>query len=235
MDSVCLTFKTSELEASRGPRCEQVLRHFTLPPYKLLCFFDDDNPQQFDSDIGASYCGVHAPIIGSGLDWPSYVDSLFFDKTGEFAFQNVIYINGRTCSSVPGTVITLAHELQHFVQYGFLRKLWRTNSLIYSILRDGPPTTTRSWDLPLEIDSTAISKRVAELVLTKDVVEAHTEAQIAIGNDPEKWRFFRTLSTLHQTEHFLLAETKTWADKFMPELRAIKQRDVDFLQSEWWR
>jgi len=121
------------------------------------------------------------------------------------------------------------------VQYGFFRKLWRTNSLIYGILRDGPTTTIRSWDLPLEIDSTAVSKRVAELVLTKEVVEAHTEAQIAVGNDPEKWRFFRTLSTLRQTEHFLLAETKPWADKFMPELRAIKQRDVDFLQGEWWR
>jgi hypothetical protein len=37
---------------------------------------------------------------------------------GDFEYDNVIYVNGRTTSSVPGTVITIAHELQHFMQYG---------------------------------------------------------------------------------------------------------------------
>src|SRR5713226_337826 len=159
MDTVSLVFKTPELEGSRRFACERVLEHFKLPPYRLLCFFDDENPVDFDHEIGASYCGLHSPIIGSGLLWPPYVDTHFYDSTGEFVYENVIYINGRTTSTLPDTVITLAHELQHFVQFGFMRKVWRANTFIYNVLRDGPPTTIKAWDLPLEIDTMAVSKR----------------------------------------------------------------------------
>lgn len=235
MDTVWLKFKTPELEASRRLTCEGVLEHFKLPAYRLLCFLDDENPVEFDNQIGSCYCGVHSPIIGSGLVWPSHVEALFYDSIGDFAYENVIYINGRTCSTLAGTVITLAHELQHFVQYGFTRKVWRANTFIYNILRDGPPTTIKAWDLPLEIDTMVVSKRVGELVLGEEVAKVHAEAQIAAGNDPGKWRFFQTLSALHETQFNLLEETKPWVEKYRAELKTIKQRDVDFLQSEWWR
>jgi hypothetical protein len=235
METVCLTFKTPELDSTLRSVCELVLTHFTLPPYKLLCFFDDDNPAHLDKDIGSAYCGFHAPIIGSGVIWPGYVESLFLDWSGEFAFENTIYLNGRTTSSIPGTVITLAHELQHFVQFGFFRKVWRANTFIYNLLRDGPPTEIKAWDLPLEMDAMAVSKRVSELVLGEAVIKTYADAQIALGNDPGKWKFFATLSASHLTEPFLLAATKPWVVRYMPELKAIKQRDVDFLQDEWWR
>src|ERR1700730_16552026 len=153
MCTVRLKFRTPALEAARKPTCEVVLRHFKLPPLRLLCFFDDENPIDLDYQIGSSYCGVHATVVGSGLIWPSYVDDLFLDFTGDFLYDNIIYINGRTCSSPVATVITLAPELQHFVQYGSMNKIWRANTLIYNILRNGPPTTIRAWEIPCEGDT----------------------------------------------------------------------------------
>ena len=189
MDAVSLRFKTPELDAARRVACDEVLKHFSLPQYELLCFFDDENPREF-LDLGPSYCGFHAVIAKGGLGWPRYIWNLFHDRSGRVTFQNVIYINGRTCSTTPGTVITLAHELQHFVQYGFAHKVWLANTLIYDILRDGPPTTIEAWDIPYERDTTRVSKQVAVHMLGKEAVEAYADAQISAGSDPGKWRAF---------------------------------------------
>jgi glycogen debranching enzyme len=232
MNTVRLYFKTPELKVTRKPACDRVLEHFNLPTFRLLCFFDDENPVEFDF-IGSSYCGFHSPVIASGLPWPSYIDDLFIDSTGNFVYDNVVYVNGRTCSSLPGAVVTLAHELQHFIQYGYTRKVWRANTLIYNILHDGPPTTIKAWDIPYERDTMRVSKRVAGRVLGEDIVKAYAEAQIAAGNDPEKWKFFLSVSCAAPFD--LLTETKPWVDKYKAELEKIEQSEVDFSQNEWWR
>ncbi len=145
----------------------------------------------------------------------------------------MIYINGRTCSTVPGTVITFAHELQHFIQYGYAWKVWRANTLIYNILRDGPPTTIKAWDIPYEKDTMMVSKRVAGQVLGETRVSEYANAQIMTGNDGEKWRFFLRIS--NSTPFDLLTETKPWVERYKPELLKIKQSEIDFAQNEWWR
>jgi hypothetical protein len=236
MDSVFLTFKTLEVDASLRSSCEQALKHFTLPPYTLLCFFDDDNPPALVEEIGIFYCGVHAVVSDCGLSWPPYVRKLFRDGSGLErwpAFRNVIYINGRTCCSTVGTVITLAHELQHFVQYGFFRKLWFANTMIYSILRDGPPTPIRPWDIPYERDTTTVSKQVATKIHGEQIVQGYAEAQIAAGIDPDKWESFLKLP--HRTPFNLLDETKLWVEKYQFELEMMEQTEIDFTQDEWWR
>ena len=85
------------------------------------------------------------------------------------------------------------------------------------------------------MDAVAVSKRVAESVLTQEVVEAHANAQIAANNDPEKWKFFLTASKEHDTEKFLLPATKPWVEEYLSQLKGISQRDVDFFQDEWWK
>lgn len=201
-----LKFKTTDLDAKNRPICERVLEQFSLPSFRLLGFFDDENPTEFDELLGSSHCGFHTPVIGSGGTWPSYVDSLFFDFTGDFAFDNVIYINGRTSSTLPGTVITFAHELQHFMQYGWARKVWRANTLIYNILRDGPPTTINAWDIPFEKDTMRVSKQVATTLIGEEVVKAYADLRVSTGNDEEKWKVFQKLS--YTTPFDLLEETK---------------------------
>jgi len=231
MDTVSFVFKTPELEATRKAACERVLEHFKLPPLRLLCFLDDVNPVEIDF-MGQFCCGFHATVIGNGLSWPPYVDDLFIDSTGTSAYDNVVFVNGRTCSSLPGTVITLAHELQHLTQFANMWKVWRANTLIYNILRDGPPNPIKAWDIPYERDTMMVSKRVAEKVLGAEVVKAHAKTQIMTGNDREKWKAF--LSVSDSTTFDLLSETKPWVEKYRPELEKIKQSEIGFAQDEWW-
>jgi hypothetical protein len=231
--AAALIFKNTDLERNLRSASEQVLQRFKLPSLRLLCFFDDESPQQFDAFMGSQHCGFHTPVMGSGNLWPTYVDDLFIDSMGNFVSDNAIYLNGRTTVSVPGTVITLAHELQHFMQYANAWKVWRANTLITNILRDGPPTTIKSWDIPFEKDTTRVSKRVAEEILGADAIKAHTDAQIALGNHAEKWKFFRDVP--YSTPFDLLAETKPWVEKYRTELLRIPQSDIDFNLSEWWK
>jgi len=198
----------------------------------VLCYFDDENPVHFDRIIGSRYCGFQTRIIGSGSDWPEYVKDLFYEPTGDFAFDNVIYINGRTSLGLASTIITLAHEVQHFMQYGYSRKVWMANTLIYQLLRQGPPTQIKAWDIPSEHDAISVSKRVAEELIGAESLAAYADAQIAAQNDPEKWKFFRDLSV--STPFDLLAQTKPWVAKYREHLIGIQQRDVDFAQGEWW-
>ena len=230
--AAALIFKNTDLERNLRSTSEQVMQCFKLPSLRLLCFFDDKNPQQFDTFMGPQHCGFHTPVIASEDLWPEYVDQLFIDSMGNFVYDNAIYLNGRTTASVPGTLITLAHELQHFMQYANDWNVWRANTLITNILRDGPPTTIKSWDIPFEKDTTRVSKRVAEEILGADAIRAHADAQIAAGNHADKWRFFRDVS--YSTPFDLLAETKPWVEKYRTELLGIPQSDVDFAQREWW-
>lgn len=197
---------------------------------RILCFFDDECPITLDQQYGPNHYGVHTPVIGSGWGWPQYVNSLFFDFSGNFAFDNLIYINGRASADSAGGVITFAHELQHFVQFGFRKKLWLANTLIYAALLEGPPTTVKPWDLPHETEAIRMSKFVAEAVLGADVVAAHCERKIATGNDREKWEFFQQLSL--KVPFDLRAETLAWVERYKGQLP--EQEEIDFSTPSWW-
>jgi hypothetical protein len=173
------SFKTPELESELRHACEQVVKKFQVPSLRLLCFVDDESPQQFDDICGPFYAGFHIPVVGSGSEWLQHVQNLFFDSMENFACDNVIYINGRTSATLVGTVITLAHELQHFAQFAFHRKVWKTNTLIYDILRTGPTINVKAWDIPFEIDAMRVSKRAADEILGEEVVKEHARAQVA--------------------------------------------------------
>ncbi len=230
---IVLRFKTNEIKANLKDACEKVLEHFNLPDHRLLCFFDDENPSWFDEIYGSAHCGFHVTIIGSGPGWPHYVEGLFYDSSGEFAYDNVIYINGRTSSTVPGAIITFAHGLQHFMQYGNSWKIWRANTFIYNILREDPATHVKPWDIPYEKDTAQSVETSGDSVLSQAVVKVHAGEQIAAGKDPEKWQFFQNLS--YSNPFDLLAETEVWVERYKGELSKIKQKDVDFSRPDWWK
>jgi hypothetical protein len=119
------------------------------------------------------------------------------------------------------------------MQHGYAWKVWRANTLIYNILRDGPPTTIKAWDIPYERDTMIVSKQVAGEVFGPEVVREYANAQIMTCNDSEKWKFFLSIS--NSTPSNLLAETKPWVETYKTELLKIKQSDIDFSQNEWWR
>ena len=233
MGNHTLEFKNRALESNLRPTCERVLKQFPQSTLRLLCLFDDRNPVQFDELLGPSHRGFHVPVLGSGTFWPEYVQCLFTNSYGFFICDNVIYVNARTSASSAGSTITLAHELQHFTQCGHARKVWIANTLIHRILREGPETPIKPWEIPSEREAIVVSKRVAEDVLGESAVSEHVRLQIETGDAPEDWKFFRDLSQRYPLD--LLAETKPWVEEYRPMLVKIKQGEVDFAQNEWWK
>jgi hypothetical protein len=228
-----LRFKTNNLAGTLDPLCQSVLKHFQLPSLRLLCFFDDDNPPCLEQEIGATYRGLHVRLKGSGT-WPSYIQQLFLDSRGGLAFDNVIYLPGRTCAAEAGAVITFAHELEHFVQFGGVYKVLVANQLLYQHLPSlDPANTAKAWNIPHEQDAMIISKRVAEAVLGPEVVSKHAESRIAAQDDPLYWEYFQSLNA--DVSFDLLDQTIPWVNKFRPQLLGLQQSTVDFSQSEWWR
>lgn len=93
----------------------------------------------------------------------------------------MIYLCGRACATAIGNLITLAHELQHFSQYGRNRAVRET-------------TLSKPWYLPSEREAMIASKRVAEGLFGRDAVARFAETRIVAGDDPQRWEFFLTLS-----------------------------------------
>jgi len=229
---VTLKFKTYDLRATLESLCLRVLEHFQLPDLRLLCFFDDVDPACFVQRFGSGYRGFHMPIRGSGY-FPPYISQLFFDSHG-FAFDNVIYLRGIACAVQTGAVITFAHELQHFVQYGNADKVFAANALLCCHLRNFDQANKfEAWDIPYEQDAMIVSKRVAEAVIGPEAVRQHVDLQISAATAVLYWRYFQRLSS--STPFDLLAETIPLVDKYRPQLLQLRQTKVDFTESEWWR
>ena len=211
----------------------RVLDSFQLPDLRLLCFFDDEDPPCFEQRFKGKYRGFHTPVIGSGY-LPQHIHRYLFETGGNHAFDNLIYLRGSTCKSNIGTVITFAHELQHFVQHATAFKVSVANNLFYKNLRDfDPDSAAKAWNIPHEQEAMMVSKRVAEVVLGKDAVGEYITSRIVAEDDPHYWEYFQSLSP--HTTFDLCAETIRWVDRYRPKLLGLGQSKVDFSQSEWWR
>ncbi len=223
-------FKTKDLRTTLEADCLRVLEHFELPAHRLLCFFDDEDPPCFAQRFPGGYRGFHMPVRGSGY-FPPYVT--FLDSDGDLAFDNVIYLRGRTCAVRTSAIITFAHELQHFVQYGQAQKVFAANVLLYHHMRAFDPTSElEAWDIPHERDAMTVSKRVADAVIGPEAVSVYARSQIDAEIDPHYWEYFQGLSSSLQID--LLRETRPLVEKYRPKLLGLNQTRVDFSAPEWW-
>jgi hypothetical protein len=115
------------------------------------------------------------------------------------AFDHVIYLHGSSCEDPVGLTMTLAHELQHFVQYGSARKVWAENSLIPMLSRDVIVASGLQWsDIPIEREARTVSKRIAEELFDANRVARYIDIRIAAAPnaaDATDWKFVRGLST----------------------------------------
>jgi hypothetical protein len=235
----CLEFRSPKLRARLQPVCNQVLQQFDqLPPFRLLCYFDDENPEWLQKQFG-QFAGIHAPIIGGGA-WPGYVEQYFFDRTrGENAFDNLIYIPGTAYAQkkIP-FAITFSHELQHFAQWGFARKVYQANVLLFqNLLSFDPRTDAKIWDIPLNRDAMIISKRVAEALYGAEAVRKYMDAQIMESNNSHNisksqlWTFFQNLSS--SSSYDLRKQTDLLVQKYKQQLQSLDSK-IDFSNPKWW-
>ncbi|MGA2352064.1 MAG: hypothetical protein ABSF70_16635 [Terracidiphilus sp.] len=227
--------KQSELE----PLCRMVLDKFQLPQRSLICIFDEDERPEFTRYFGEGFCGFFAPVrqFGlRGLQWPQKILNHVWISDGwghSFGCDAVIYLRYRTCASPIGAVITFAHELQHFMQYGFSYRAWRAVGRVKEVYAGEP---LAPWRFPCEYEAQLVSKRVANEIPGVDVVMSYAEQKTQEENDPEKWRFFKGLDPEEPFD--LLERTKPLVNKYreilMEKFPARNNDEPDFTKDNWW-
>jgi hypothetical protein len=121
--------------------------------------------------------------------------------------------------------MTLAHELQHFVQYGSTRKLWAENSLIPMLSRDVIVVSGLQWsDIPIEREARTVSKRIAEKLFDADRVARYIDIRIGRAlnaADQTDWKFVRGLST--SVPYDLESGTRSIYARLCPFRREIEE------------
>jgi hypothetical protein len=189
------------------------------PERRLLCFLDDEEWQEFKAANGVANRGFYAPVKASGPHWriaPRYIlQHVFFD--GGPAFDDFVYLHGSTCSNDVGLTITLAHEMQHFVQHAGQLQLWAANTLIPNLNKTTIKALRLTWcDIPHERDARIVSKRTAENLFGASVIRQYIDAKIAervTAEDAADWECIQDLDT--STRYDLSRETEL----FFPRLR----------------
>lgn len=233
-----LKFRSNDLKASLESECGKVLAQFqSLPPLRLLCYFDNENPEWLQTERG-KFSGIHASIIGGGA-WPKYVEEYFYDSMQHFAFDNLIYIPGqKNTKQGISFVMVFAHALQHFVQWGKSRKVAAANNLLFNnIAHWDPHTRLRSWDIPHHREAMMVSKQVAENLYGVEAVDAFINAKIVEGQDEnnvskqELWKVYRSLSP--STPYNVLEETDRLVQEYKTKLLELKS-EVDFSIPQWY-
>ncbi len=205
--------------------------HDQLPNETLLCFLDDE-------DWKAARCGARegrgfytpARDLDRWPDPPQYIEDALV-KNGIVAYQNFIYLFGSTCSALEGLAMTLAHELQHFMQHGNSKTAWAMGTIASNLLRDLEMRQVNeigvnSWcDVPIERHAWTTGKRVAEAVLGGGAVRKYIDTRIAAARpvDLADWKFVREIDASQAFD--FEAEMAS----FMPRLSAHRNKLEQYL------
>jgi hypothetical protein len=113
--------------------------------------------------------------------------------TGEidYRFDAVIYLHNDACQSEDSLTMTLAHELQHFSQYGLDRTVWASNTLVTRLSRVVIERLGLRWiDIPIEFEARLVAKRISEKLLGRDRIARYIESRLkahVTDGDAEDW------------------------------------------------
>lgn len=219
--------KAKSADPAIAKRCETLAQSVIdgfgskLPDLRLLCFFDDNDCQELKGHYGLENRGFYQPLKRgpTGINgWhllPHYVQESVFPVDSSLHCRKVadhlIYLHGSTCANGTALVMTFAHELQHFVQYGNNRELWAA-SLVLTNIREPNfyQITNIKWsDIPTELEARIVAKRTGQQLCGIEAVKEHVEVMIAKAvtpDDADDWRFVRDLAVNQPFD--LLAQSK---------------------------
>lgn len=246
--SVKVEVKSSDdsVKVRRHVAAQSVLEEFgnQLPDLRLLAFFDDQDWDYFKREMGDSNRGLYTPIKAGNFQWavwPDYVkECILVDDPSSFVFKqdadHLIYLHGSTCADEVGLIMTFSHELQHFIQYGFNRKLWAENLLIPNLPRDVINAMRLNWpDIPNEREARNVAKQIGIRLCGAEAVKRYIERRIAESitpNDADDWRFSQQVDP--SVPYDLAGETRLIFQRLKPYRQQLEkilygQRDdVDF-------
>lgn len=183
-----------------------------LPDLKLLAFFDGQDAGCFKEAYGLDNRGVFFPGTVGTRGWPDYLTRLLSAQNPNpsldchdllvYFFDGFIYLHESTCDEPTALVMTFAHELQHFSQFGHNRHLWAANTLLQNL----PGIETS--EIPIEREARIVAKHVAERLCGADQVHEYILRKIADSTRPEDindWGWIRGNSS---TSYDLKRETE---------------------------
>jgi hypothetical protein len=180
------------LGRQRKATAERILAYFAghLPNLKLFCFLDEEDWDLPEDIAGKASRGFFTRTRKSIRLWPERQLWPVYLRP-RHAFDCVIYLPGNTCAVNVGLTMTLAHELQHFCQYGNQRGLWAVNTLLKH-LPSQANVQLNAWDIPFEQDARIVSKRAAECLCGEEPVREYIAAKISTAieeADVDNWKF----------------------------------------------
>jgi len=167
-------------KAKRKEAADRVLQKFDgqLPDLKLLAFFDDTDDADIKRDYGLANRGISGPIKANSPTMRWLIDPLSGEVRRPYDDYG-IYLHGSTCADETALTMTLAHELQHFVQYGFKRQLWAESRLIRKLPREVQEKEQLNWlDIPHEREARIVAKRVGVELCGEDAVTRYIDHMI---------------------------------------------------------
>jgi hypothetical protein len=238
--TVSLEVKSSNpgVRAERKSAALRVLQEFAdrLPEFRLVAFFDDYDweeiklPWNLGPENRGFYTAINTKTFRGGWIWPQYLTNKIFgsDYWGpddDRLFDHVIYLHGTTCADKTGMVMTFAHELQHFAQYGFKRELWAVGRLIPNLPKELIDSLGLNWpDIPHEREARIVAKAVATELCGPDAVKRYIDRKIReseSSKDIEDWRFSLTVDPTVPYE--LACETKRFFQRLRPHRQAVEK------------
>ncbi len=235
--NVALEFKTEKLRADWERRCREVLQHFNLPDRRLLCGFDEEKSDWFQSIGHRDARGLHCLTQGSGL-WPDFLESRRYEGATA-AFDSLVYIPMVPPTDAPFVfVVTFAHELQHFVQYWTEPRISLANNLFYENLSMLDPSipSYETWHVPTERDAMIKSKQVAVSLFKQEGVQGELRSLMSNDNVGKEWEYFQGLSS--SATRNLRDETDHLVKQYQNEIlahRSIWPPGIDFTTNDWWK
>ena len=165
-------------------RYSRVCDQLEFPEHlKVLCFLDCYNDVGLMSFFGTTSRGFHVPLkehyARPGFQFPERVtNAITFDAFGSPGYDNLVDLHGSTTKHEPAFVMSLAHELQHVLQYANHYELWLKNVIIESERRNSRAVPTNG---PLEREAMLVSRRIASKVCGQEKIAAYIEHQLKVA------------------------------------------------------
>jgi hypothetical protein len=183
---------------------------------KVLCFLANHNAYQRGDP---SQMGRYYPQM------PQLSDGAIASVAKPF-HDCLILLNESVWNSELGATMTLAHELQHFLQHSNEPELWAVDCLLQHLLQtEAYEQLKHGWKTPCDTEARVVALQVALNGSDRARVDKYVEERIhnATGSagDIENWR---RVQSIDPTTHSLARDTKSLIQRFMPLLKELQRR-----------
>jgi hypothetical protein len=149
------------------------------------------------------------------VTWPDHLAKALrtITNTGfeaKYHYDAMVYLPQRTCEREESLTMTLAHELRHFVQFGFNRRVWAWNGVVTNLTREFLLARGMVWkDIPMEYEARLYAKRLCEVLIGSERTAKYIDLRIdehVNDRDAADWQFVKGLDV--SSEYEMVTMTK---------------------------